>query len=207
MILFFNFSFLENRDTFFKKSILFFIVSSVMLVIILDSNFLMGKLQEKLFPINNKIIIFSIYVVIFVISNLLLLNMTYRIGYLKEIKVTYKKYYFISIFIIYSILSLTLIITTIQLSFFKSYSNIVFYLTSYISFISTLGFLSILSFNFFRWYLKGRNNFTLLYGILFSFYCITLVLALIYLLSGLATHPSTINYTSPIELRAWVLFQ
>ena len=62
--------------------------------------------------------------------------------------------------------------------------------------------MSILSFNFFRWYLKGRNNFTLLYGILFSFYCITLVLALIYLLSGLATHPATINYTSPIELRA-----
>ncbi len=201
MILFFNFSFLENRDTFFKKSILFFIVSSVMLVIILDSNFLMGFLQEKLLSLNYKIIIFSIYVSTFVTSNLLLLNMTYRIGYLKEIEVKYKKYYFISIFIIYSILSLTLITTAIQMSLFKSYSNIVFYLTSYIAFISTLGFLSILSFNFFRWYLKGRNNFTLLYGILFSLYCITLVLALIYLLSGLATHPSTINYTSPRELR------
>ena len=87
MILFFNFSFLENRDTLFKKFILFFIVSSVMLVIILDSNFLMGFLQEKLLSINYKIIIFSIYVSIFVISNLLLLNMTYRIGYLKEIEV------------------------------------------------------------------------------------------------------------------------
>lgn len=202
MILSFNFSFLENRDTFFKKSLLFFIVSSVMLVIILDSNFLMGFLQEKLFPINNKMIVFSIYVSIFVISNLLLLNMTYSIGYLKEIQVKYKKYYFISIFIIYFILSSTFIITIIQMSFFKSYSNVVFYLTSYISFISTLGFLSILSFNFFKWYLRGRNNFTLLYGILFSLYCMTLVLALIYLISGLATHPSTIDYTSPRELRA-----
>jgi hypothetical protein len=89
MILFFNFSFLENRDTFFKKSILFFIVSSVMLVIILDSNFLMGFLQEKLLSLNYKIIIFSIYVSTFVTSNLLLLNMKYRIGYLKEIEVKY----------------------------------------------------------------------------------------------------------------------
>ena len=201
MNLFFSFSILENRDTLFKKLVLFFIVSSVMLVIILDSNFLMGFLQEKLLPFNYKIIIFSIYVFIFVISNLLLLIMTYSIGYLKEIEVRYKKYYFISIFIIYFVLSLTLIITTIQISIFKSYSNVTFYLTSYISFISTLGFLSILSFNFYRWYLKGKNNFTLLYGILFSLYCITLILALLYLISGLATHPSTINYTSPRELR------
>ena len=201
MNLFFNFSFLENRDSLLKKLVLFFIISFIMLIIILDSNFLMGFLQEKLLPFNNKIIIFSIYVSIFVISSLLLLIMTYSIGYLKEIEVRYKKYYFLSIFIVYSILSLTLIITTIQISLFKSYSNIVFYLTSYISFISTLGFLSILSFNFYRWYRRGKNNFTLLYGLLFSFYCITLLLALIYLISGLETHPSTINYTSPRELR------
>src|SRR5688572_32599196 len=99
MNLFFNFSFLESRDTLFKKLVLFFIVSSVMTVIILDSNFLMGFLQEKLLPINNKIIIFSIYVSIFVISNLVLLFMTYNIGYLKEIELKYKKYYFIYIFI------------------------------------------------------------------------------------------------------------
>ena len=201
MNLFFNFSFLENRDTLFKKLVLFFIISSVMLVIILDSNFLLGFLQEELLSFNNKIIIFSTYVSNFIISNLLLLIMTYSIGYLKEIEVRYKKYYFISIFIIYFVLSLTLIITTIQISIFKSYSNVTFYLTSYISFISTLGYLSILSFNFYRWYLKGKNNFTLLYGILFSLYCITLILALLYLISGLATHPSTINYTSPRELR------
>ena len=201
MSLFFNFSFLENRDTLFKKLVLFFIISSVMLVIILDSNFLMGFLQEKLLSFNNKIIIFSIYVSIFVISNLLLLIMTYSIGYLKEIEVRYKKYYFIFIFIIYFVLSLILIVTTIQISLFKSYSNIIFYLTSYTSFISTLGFLSILSFKLYRWYLKGKNNFTLLYGILFSLYCVTLILALVYLISGLATHPSTINYTSPRELR------
>ena len=94
MNLFFNFSFLENRDTLFKKLVLFLIVSSVMFVIILDSNFLMGFLQEKLLPFNYKIIIFSIYVSIFVISNLLLLIMTYSIGYLKEIKVRVQKILF-----------------------------------------------------------------------------------------------------------------
>ena len=96
MNLFLNFPFLENRDALFKKLVLFFIVSSVMLVIILDSNFLLGFLQENLLPFNNKIIIFSIYVSIFVISNLLLLFITYRIGYLKEIEIKYKKYYLIN---------------------------------------------------------------------------------------------------------------
>ena len=110
MNLFFNFSYLGNRDTLFKKLVLFFIVSSIILLIILDSNFLMGFLQEKLLPFNSKVIVFLVYVSIFVICNLLLLNMTYSIGYLKEIEVRYKKYYFIYIFIVYSILSLTLII-------------------------------------------------------------------------------------------------
>jgi hypothetical protein len=202
MILFFNFSFLEKRNTFFKKLIFFLIVSSVMLVIILDSNFLMGFLKEKLLSLNYKITIFSIYVCTFIIAGFILLNWTYKITYLKDIKIKNSKIYFILIFLIYSILSLTLIITTIQLSYLKSYSNIVFYLSSYISFISSLGFLSILSFKFFQWFLKGKNKYTLFYGILFSLYCITLLLALIYLLNGLATHPSTVNYTSPRELRA-----
>lgn len=202
MILFFNFSFLESRGTLFKKFVLLLIVSSIMLVIILDSNFLMGFLKEKLLSMNYKIIIFSIYVCTFVIAGTILLNWTYRITYLKDIKNNNSKIYFILIFLIYSILSSTLIITTIQISYLKSYSNIVFYLSSYISFISSLGFLSILSFKFFQWYLKGKNKYTLFYGILFSLYCITLLIALIYLLSGLATHPSTINYTSPRELRA-----
>jgi|SRR5215203_4203274 len=202
MILFFNFSFLENRHTFLKKVVLLLIVSSVMLVIILDSNFLMGFLKEKLLFINYKIIIFSIYVSIFIISGIILLNWTYKITYLKDIKNKNSKIYFGLIFLIYSILSSTLIITTIQLSYLKSYSNLVFYLSSYISFISSLCFLSILSFKFFQWYLKGKNRYTLFYGVLFSLYCVTLILALIYLLSGLATHPSTVNYTSPRELRA-----
>ena len=202
MILFFNFSFLRNRDTFFKKFVLLLIVSSVMLVIILDSNFLMGFLKEKLLSINYKIIIFSVYVCTYIISGIILLNWTYKITYLKGIKIKNSKIYFVLIFLIYSILSSSLIITTIQLSYLKSYSNIVFYLSSYISFISSFGFLSILSFKFFQWYLKGKNKYTLFYGMLFSFYCITLLLALIYLLSGLATHPSIIHYTSPRELRA-----
>ncbi len=202
MILFFNFSFLENRSNSVKKFVLLIIISSVMLVIILDSNFLTGFLNEKLLTLNYKIIIFSIYVCTFIISGIILLNSTYKITHLKDINIKKSKTYFVLIFLIYSILSVTLIITTIQLSYLKNYSNIVFYLSSYISFISSLGFLSILSFKFFQWYLKGKNKYTLFYGVLFSLYCITLLLALIYLLSGLATHPSTVNYTSPRELRA-----
>ena len=151
MILFFNFSFLENRSNFVKKFVLLITISSVMLVIILDSNFLTGFLNEKLLTLNYKIIIFSIYVCTFIISGIILLNSTYKITHLKDINIKKSKIYFILIFLIYSILSVTLIITTIQLSYLKNYSNIVFYLSSYISFIASLGFLSILSFKFFQW--------------------------------------------------------
>jgi MFS family permease len=197
-----NFSFLHNKDLFSKKFILFFIVSVIMFTIILDSNFLMGFLKEKILSMNYKIIIFSLYVSIFLISVFILLNRTYQTIHKKEDKITNAKIYFICMFLIYSILAVTLVSTTIQILFLKSYSNIVFYITSYLSFISSLIFLSILSFKFFQWYIRGKNNFTLFYGILFSLYCMSLLLALLYLISGLATHPSIINYTSPRELRA-----
>ena len=66
MILFSIFHFLENRDTFFKKFILFSIVSSCCANNYFNLNFLMGFLQEKLLSLNYKIIVFSIYVSIFV---------------------------------------------------------------------------------------------------------------------------------------------
>lgn len=193
---------LDNLKGFLDKTILIITISSILLVIILDSNFLMGFLKESLFPLNYKILLFSIYVAVFILSSLFLLKKSYSIIQQRQIEFKYKKDYFIVIFIIFFILSMTLISNILQMLFSKSYNSIVFYITSYVSFISTFGFLSILSSQFFRWYLKGKNIYILFYGILFSFYCITLILALVYLTSGLAIHPSTIDYSSPSQLRA-----
>jgi hypothetical protein len=197
-----RYAFLDNSKRFLDKFILILTLVSIILVIILDANFLMGFLDEKLFSLNYKLLLFSIYVTVFILSSLFLLKKSYNIMLKKQINFKFKKSFIIIIFIIFFILSGILIDTTIQMLFSKSYNSLVFYITSYVSFISTFGFLSILCFQFFYWYLKGKNIFILVYGILFSFYCITLIFALIYLISGLAIHPSTINHTSPSLLRA-----
>jgi hypothetical protein len=196
-----NFYLLKHPNK-INQFILSFVICSILIVIILDSNFEMSFIKKNVLPIDHRIIIFSIYVFTFITSSLILLNETYHNTSTNDTKSKNNKIYFFSIFIIFSLLSLTGITTIIQLSFLESYSNLVFYFTSCIAFISSFGFLSILSIKFFRWYVIGKNYFTLAYGILFAIYCLSLLLALIYLINGLATHPSNIHYSSPRELRA-----
>jgi hypothetical protein len=158
----------------------------------------MGFINQNVLSIETKIIVFSIYVITFVLSSLLLLKWTYQLG-----KDTHQKqFYFLLIFTIYTALSLILIITILQMVLLKSYSSLIFYLNTYISFISSFGFLIILSVKFYRWFLRGRNYLILLYGILFLIYSISLLLALVYLVNGLATHPSFIEHVSPRMLIA-----
>lgn len=192
----------HSKNNFYKSELsIFFIIIAVLLVIILDSNFQISFLKDNLLSYNHKIIIFSIYVSVFISSSLFLLIKSYN-KMIHE-KIDYKnKYYFIIIFVILSLLISMLLFTMTEIIFYKSYSGIIFYLISYISFLSTIGFLSIISFRFLKLYKKGKNKFTFFYGILFLFYIITLIIAMIYLINGLAIHPSTINYTSPTQLRA-----
>ena len=88
------------------------------------------------------------------------------------------------------------------MSIFKSYSEFVFYLTSYISFGSSLLYLSILSSKFFQLFSVRKNYLTLSHGILFVIYCCSLLLLFLYLIDGLATHPSVIKPVPPRELIA-----
>jgi hypothetical protein len=93
----------SKRSISLNRLVLFFlIISSITIVLIFNSNFQMGFINQNILSLDLKIIIFSIYVIIFVISNLLLLKWAYEIT-----KDTHqKKKYFILIFIVYSALSL-----------------------------------------------------------------------------------------------------
>ena len=167
---------------------------------IFNSNFQMGFIKKNLLSVNDKMIVFSAYVIVFVTSGPILLISTERIANRKDIKPSKRLIYSISIFLVFSILSAILVITIMQMYFFNSYSNLVFYLTSYLSLISSFGFLSILSFKFFRWFLIRKNYVAMAYGILFSLYSCSILLALIYLKDGLATHPPVITFLSPRAL-------
>jgi len=160
----------------------------------------MGFIKQKLLSVSDKMIIFSVYVIVFVMGGSILLISTERIVDRKDIKQSKKLIYSLSIFSIFSILSAILVITLVQLYFFNRYSSLVFYLTSYISLISSLGFLSILTFKFFRWFLIRRNYVAIAYGVLFSLYSSSILLALAYLKDGLAIHPPVIAFLSPRAL-------
>ena len=166
----------------------------------LNSNFQMGLIRESLLSADSKLIIFSSYVFTFILTGIILLNSTNLST--QGIKERSGLIYLIAIFFIFIILSFTLILTIVQISISDSYSNLVFYVTSYFSFTSSMGFLIILSFKFFQLYLHGKNYFTLSYGILFALFCMSILLILIYLIDGLATLPSVIEPISPRELIA-----
>src|SRR5688572_20839838 len=89
----------------------FLVISSIILVLIFNSNFQMGFINQNVLSIETKIIVFSIYVITFVLGSLLLLKWTYQLG-----KDTHQnQFYFLLIFIIYTALSLILIITILQM--------------------------------------------------------------------------------------------
>ena len=159
-----------NFSWFFERSNLTILVFLIIVVMIFNSNFQMGFIKKNLLSVNDKMIVFSAYVIVFVTSGPILLISTERIANRKDIKPSKRLIYSISIFLVFSILSAILVITIMQMYFFNSYSNLVFYLTSYLSLISSFGFLSILCFKFFRWFLIRKNYVAMAYGILFSLY-------------------------------------
>jgi hypothetical protein len=159
----------------------------------------MGLIRESLLSADGKLIIFSLYVVTFILTGLILLNVTNQTS--KEyVQARNQRIYSTSIFATYIILSTTLILTTIQIALSNSYSNLVFYNTSYLSLISSISFLILLSFKFFQLYSSKKSYLTLAYGILFTLFYVSIFLMLIYLVDGLATHPSVIKPTTPRDL-------
>ena len=188
----------KNVEVYFPT--LLIVISLIIIVMIFNSNFEMGLIKSDILSGKDKILIFSSYVVVFTITGFILLRYSYRL-YHKNISIPLGRISFLSIIVVYVILTITLISTIIQMYFFKTYSNIVFYLISYISFISSLVYLSLLTFKFIQWYKRGKNYLILLFGILFTIYCCNIILSLMYLIDGLATHPSSIQLVSPGQLR------
>lgn len=161
----------------------------------------MGLIRENLLSADSKLIIFSLYVVTFILTGLILLSVTNRTSK-QHVEGRNRRVYSISVLVTYFILSVTLILTIAQISLFESYSNLVFYVTSYLSLISSMAFLMLLSFKFFRLYSSRKIYLTFAYGILFTLFYISIFLMLIYLIEGLATHPSVVEPLSPRKLIA-----
>jgi hypothetical protein len=169
---------------------------------IFDSNFKMGLIKEKLLPIDHKVIIFSVYILTFAVTGIYLATVTY--GDTKQIGADKSKrlYYYLLALSVHIALSFALVVTVFQMFLLDHYSNAIFYLSSYVSLLSSLTFLLILSFTFLRWFKLRANYLTLSYGILFSFLCCGIIIAMVYLVNGLDTHPLIIKPVPPRVLIA-----
>lgn len=174
-----------------NKSI-FLLIISMLTIIIMDSSLTIfcTPRNSRLINISNTEL-YLVYSVIFIISNIVVLNIT------RNIKANLKnKYLFFMIFIIQSLLSIILLVIYGQIIYYSNYSNLFIFLIIHISFLSSIGFLSILTVKLLRWFLLIRNYSILMYSIAISLFILNAVIGLIYVSQVLLTHTDSIKPAS-----------
>jgi hypothetical protein len=171
-----------------NKSI-FTLIVSTLIIIIMDSSltiFCTTK-SSRIINISNTEL-YLIYSIIFIISNIVLFNIVKNIkSHLSN------KYYYFLILIVQSLLSIILLTIYGQTIFYSNYSNFFIFVIMYASFLSSIGFLSILTIKLLRWFSFSRNYSVLLYGIAISFFILNTIIGLVYVSQVLLAHPDTIK--------------
>jgi hypothetical protein len=114
--------------------------------------------SNRIFNVSNTELYF-IYSIILIISNIVLFNIV------KSITSNLNKYYYYIILIIQSLLSITLLTIYGQIILYSIYSSFFILIVVYISLLSSIGFLSILTMKLMRWFSLTSNYSVLLYAI------------------------------------------
>jgi hypothetical protein len=163
----------------------------MLIIIIMDSS-----LTIFCTPRSNRIInisnteLYFIYSIIFIISNIVLFNIV------NNIKSNLNKYYYFIILIIQSLLSIILLTMYGQIILYSNYSNFFIFIIVYTSFLSSIGFLSILTIKLLRWFSLTPNYSVLMYGIAISFFILNTIIGLVYVTQILSTHTDIIKPSS-----------
>ena len=135
--------------------------------------------------------LYLIYSIIFIISNIVLLNIV------NNLKSNLKnKYFYFIVLIIQSLLSITLLTLYGQMILYSNYYNLFIFVIVYISFLSSIGFLSILTVKLVRWFTLTSNYSILLYGIAISIFILNTIIGLVYVTQVLLTHTDIIKPAS-----------
>ena len=129
-----------------NKSI-FTLIISMVIIIIMDSSLTIfcTPRSSRIINISNTEL-YLIYSIIFIISNIVLFNIV------KSITSNLNKYYYYIILIIQSLLSITLLTIYGQIILYSIYSSFFILIVVYISLLSSIGFLSILTMKLMRWF-------------------------------------------------------
>ena len=173
-----------------NKSI-FTLIVSMLIIIIMDSSLTIfcTPRSSRIINISNTELYF-IYSIIFIISNIVLFNIV------KSIKSNLNKYYYFIILIIQSLLSIILLTIYGQIILYSNYSNFFIFIIVYTSFLSSIGFLSILTIKLLRWFSLTPNYSILMYGIAISFFILNTIIGLVYVTQVLSTHTDIIKPAS-----------
>src|SRR5215204_2421 len=132
--------------------------------------------------------LYLIYSIIFIISNIVLLNIV------NNLKSNLKnKYFYFIVLIIQSLLSITLLTIYGQMILYSNYYNLFIFVIVYTSFLSSIGFLSILTVKLVRWFTLTPNYSILLYGIAISIFILNTIIGLVYVTQVLLTHTDIIK--------------
>ena len=170
-----------------NKSI-FTLIISILIIIIMDSSltiFCTPK-SSRIIHISNTEL-YLIYSIIFIISNIVLFNIV------RSITSNLNKYFYFIVLIIQSLLSITLLTIYGEMIIYSNYSNLVIFIIVYTSFLSSIGFLSILTVKLFRWFLLNPNSSILMYGIAISIFILNTIIGLVYVTQVLSTHTDIIK--------------
>src|SRR5215204_3806696 len=135
--------------------------------------------------------LYLIYSIIFIISNIVLLNIV------NNLKSNLKnKYFYFIVLIIQSLLSITLLTIYGQMILYSNYYNLFIFVIVYTSFLSSIGFLSILTVKLVRWFTLIPNYSILMYGIAISIFILNTIIGLVYVSQILLAHPDIIKPAS-----------
>lgn len=165
-------------------------------IMILDSiivNVYLNIPREPL-PLQNAYL-FTILVIIFILVNFMLL--AYAHAGLSRFKKSMPIISHTNKMLLFSQLTIvgSLIIMSIHVLGYRLNENMIISFVIYLSSITSICFLILLNYQFFKWYFSKRNILILLYGIAFVFVVSSLITSLVYLGTNLSHYDSDIRLT------------
>jgi hypothetical protein len=164
----------------------------MLVIIIMDSSLTIfcTPRSGRIINISNTEL-YLIYSIIFIISNIVLLNIV------NNLKSNLKnKYFYFIVLNIQSLLSITLLIIYGQMILYSNYYNLFIFVIVYTSFLSSIGFLSVLTVKLVRWFTLTPNYSILLYGIAISIFILNTIFGLVYVTQVLLSHTDIIKPAS-----------
>lgn len=179
-----------------------FLSISIIVLMIVDSTIVktFGYVESRI-PGIIDIIFFTIFVTIFIITNIILILLTKKFLYDNK-NPTGLNPLFVTVVVNQLLISLILVIIIIQMITFSSYDVIFLMSIVLIAFISSVGISAIMIGKFFQWFKDRKKYLLLLYIIAFSFLIIKSIVAVIYLQQELVHHSP---WVEPNETRLMIL--